>query len=155
VRAREPPRLGVLAGLPPGPVTITWLGVLLLPFVRGHAQDVAMKRNDRDHLRLDVAAAIRGGDPEQAMEGEQAIGTSSLDQALFWRGTYREILTMEEGVMARIRELMATQSETARREVELSNVPVIAAQVERFRSRLGYREARVRLLRSDGHSPAK
>lgn len=114
-----------------------------------------MKRNDRDHLRLDVAAAIRGGDPEQAMEGEQAIDTSSLDQALFWRGTYREILTMEEGVMARIRELMATQSETARREVELSNVPVIAAQVERFRSRLGYWEARVRLLGPDGHSPAK
>ena len=114
-----------------------------------------MKRNDRDHLRLDVTAAIRGGDPEQAMEGEQAIDTSSLDQALFWRGTYREILTMEEGVMARIRELMATQSEMARREVELSNVPVIAAQVQRFRSRLGYWEARVRLLRPDGHSPAK
>lgn len=56
---------------------------------------------------------------------------------------------MEEAVMARIRELMTTQSETARREVELSNVPVIAAHVNRFRARLGYRETRLRKLASD------
>ena len=114
-----------------------------------------MPRKERDHQRLDVAAAIRGGDIEQAMEGEQDIDTSSLEQAVFWQDTYREILAMEEGVMARIRELMATQSETARREVELSNVPVISAQVQRFRSRLGYWEARLRLLRPDGHRPSK
>jgi hypothetical protein len=29
-----------------------------------------MQRNERDHERLDVTAAIRGGDIEQAMEGE-------------------------------------------------------------------------------------
>ena len=108
-----------------------------------------MPGEETDHRRLDVAAAIRGGDVEQAMEGEQDIDTSSLEQAVFWRDVYREILTMEEGVMARVRELMAGQSETARREVELSNVPVISAQVERFRSRLGYWEARLRVLRPD------
>ena len=98
--------------------------------------------------RPDVTAAIRGGDVDQAMEGEQAIETSSLDQAVFWRDTYREILTMEESVMARVVELMAAQSATARREVELSNVPVIAAQVERFRSRLGFWETRLKALES-------
>jgi hypothetical protein len=94
-------------------------------------------------LRPDVMAQLRGADVEQAMEGEHDIETSSLEQAVFWRDTYREILAMEESVMARVRELMAAQSATSRREAELSNVPVIAAQVERFRSRLGYWETRL------------
>lgn len=98
--------------------------------------------------RKDVVAARRGGDTEQPMEKEPDIGTASLDQALFWRDTYREILTMEEGVLTKIGELMVATSETSRREVELSNVPVIAAQVARFRSRLGYWEARLTVLRT-------
>lgn len=80
------------------------------------------------------------------MEGEDDIESSSLEQAVFWRDTYREILAMEESVMVRVLELMAAQSATARREVEQSNVPVIAAQVERFRSRLGYWETRLTRL---------
>jgi hypothetical protein len=96
--------------------------------------------------RLDVKAQIRGADIEQAMEGEHDIETSSVEQAVFWRDTYREILAMEESVMARVLELMAAQSPAARREVELSNVPVISAQVERFRSRLGYWDSRLKRL---------
>ncbi len=96
--------------------------------------------------RLDVAAEIRGGDKEQPMEGEQDIDSASRPQAIFWRDTYQEILTMEEQVLARIEELMATRSESTRREAQLSNVPVITAQIERFRSRLGYWEARLKQL---------
>lgn len=102
-----------------------------------------MADHDGAGPRPDVQAQIRGADVEQAMEGEQDIETSSLDQAVFWRDTYREILAMEEMVMGRVLELMAAQSPTARREVELSNVPVIKAQVERFRSRLGYWQTRL------------
>jgi hypothetical protein len=50
---------------------------------------------------------------------------------------------MEEAVLERIRQLMAGQSPHARREVELTNVPVVVAQVERFRSRGKLWEARV------------
>jgi hypothetical protein len=114
-----------------------------------------MQRDQQDQHRLDVAAAIRGGDLGQAMEAEQDIDSSSLEQAVFWREKYQEILAMEEGVMARVRELMAAQSETVRREAELSNVPVIAAQLERFRSRLGYWEARLRLLRAHATGPTE
>jgi hypothetical protein len=105
-----------------------------------------MPHEDGGHPRPDVAAQIRGADIQQAMEGEGDIETSSLEQAVFWRDTYKEILAMEESVMVRVVELMAAQSVTARREVELSNVPVIAAQVERFRSRLGYWETRLKRL---------
>ncbi len=38
---------------------------------------------------------------------------------------------------------MIVQSDEGRREVELTNVPVVLAQAERFRQRLGYWEARV------------
>jgi hypothetical protein len=53
---------------------------------------------------------------------------------------------MEEKVMERIQDLMTKQSPQARREVELTNVPVVAAHAERFRQRLGFWAARVREL---------
>jgi hypothetical protein len=48
--------------------------------------------------------------------------------------------------MERIQELMSKQSAEARKEVELTNVPVVAAQAERFRQRLAFWTARVREL---------
>jgi len=72
------------------------------------------------------------------MDGEADPVTASLEQALYWQRIYAEVLVMEEKVMERIRDLMARQSPTARREVELTNVPVVAAHAERFRRRLGF-----------------
>ena len=101
--------------------------------------------------RPDIDAATRGGDWSQAMDGEGIPGDSTLEQALYWRQVYTEILTMEEKVLDRIRQLMNTQSDEVRREVELTNVPVVVAQAERFRQRLGYWDARV--VQLDGHHP--
>jgi hypothetical protein len=58
---------------------------------------------------------------------------------------------MEEKVLDRIRQLMDTQSDAGRREVELTNVPVVVAQAERFRQRLGYWQERVTELDGDSH----
>lgn len=77
------------------------------------------------------------------MDGESDPKTASMEQALYWRQIYREILAMEEKVLKRIEELMAKQSPQARREVELTNVPVVVAQAARFRDRLGFWTARV------------
>jgi len=77
------------------------------------------------------------------MDGEGVPGDSTLEHAIYWRQIYSEILAMEEKVLDRIRQLMNTQSEVARREVELTNVPVVVAQAERFRQRLGYWDERV------------
>jgi hypothetical protein len=71
---------------------------------------------------------------------------ANLGQALYWTQIYAQILVMEEGVLDRIRQLMRGQSPEARREVELTNVPVVVAQAERFRRRHGYWQARVREL---------
>jgi hypothetical protein len=102
-----------------------------------------MKRVKPASARPDVDAAMRGGDWSQRMNGEGPPGEATIKQALYWRQIYTEILAMEEKVLARIRKLMSKQSYETRREVELTNVPVVVAQAERFRQRLGYWEARV------------
>jgi hypothetical protein len=108
-----------------------------------------MKKGQVKTGRPDVDAAVRGGDWSQAMDGEGILADATLEHALYWRQIYAEILAMEEKVLDRIRQLMNAQSEEVRREVELTNVPVVVAQAERFRQRLGYWEARVAQL--DGH----
>lgn len=80
------------------------------------------------------------------MDGEADPQNASLEQALYWSQIYREILAMEEEIMERIRDLMDKQSPEARHEVELTNVPVVAAQAERFRQRLGFWTARLQEL---------
>jgi hypothetical protein len=112
-----------------------------------------VRKTPAERPRLDVEAAVRGGDWSQAMNGEGPLADATIDQALYWRGIYVEILALEEKVLARIRQLMLTQSDQVRSEVELTNVPVVVAQAERFRQRLGYWEARVREL--NGQTPPK
>lgn len=121
---------------------------MLLTFLWRSAQDCFVKRPRTDPARPDMVAAARGGDPGQPMDGEVEPHGASIEEALFWRQIYVEILAMEEKVMGRIQDLMASQAPVARREVELTNVPVIAAQVDRFRQRLGFWTDRVRELES-------
>ena len=97
-------------------------------------------------LRPDTDAAIHGGDTEQGMETEADRLIGSLEQAFYWQKIYGEIVVMEEGVLARIHELMADQRPEARREVELSNVPVVVAQLARFKERRCYWDARIQEL---------
>src|SRR5258708_40367320 len=99
--------------------------------------------------RPEMAAADRGGDISLGIEGEVAISSASLAQAIFWTNVYREIHTMEEKVMLRIEELMAAESATVQLEVRRTNVPVIASQVERFRQRHEYWATKVKELQEE------
>ncbi len=105
-----------------------------------------MTEGTGDDGRPDIAAAIRGGDWAVPMDGEGIPAEASLKQALYWQQVYIEIVAVEENVLARILQLMSTQSEVGRREVELTNLPVVVAQAEKFRQRLGYWAARVEQL---------
>jgi hypothetical protein len=114
-----------------------------VPYNNSNMAKILQKR-----ARPDLDAAERGGDWSKRMNGEGLPADANLEQAVYWRQVYTEILAMEEKVLARIRQLMETQSETARREVELTNVPVVVAQAERFRQRLGYWETRISDLKA-------
>jgi hypothetical protein len=122
------------------------LSTLLLIFLRPGVYQKAMTPQEAAATRPDIVAATRGGDDSLGMEGEADLATATLEQALFWRNIYTEILAMEESVLTRIRQLMVAQSPEARREVELTNVPVVVAQAERFRSRLGFWESACRRI---------
>jgi hypothetical protein len=100
-----------------------------------------MNPRSAHRARPDIVAATRGGDDSVGMDGEADPATASLEEAVFWRDIYAEILTMEESVLERIHQLMEGQSYQARREVELTNVPVVVAQAARFRARLGFWES--------------
>ena len=89
------------------------------------------------------------------MDGEVVPAKATLKEARYWTHVYTDILTMEEKVLQRVRKLMTTQSAQVQQEVELTNVPVIVAQVERFRQRLSYWNARVDELNDGSAHPAK
>ena len=74
-----------------------------------------MSTNDVAPERPDIVAATRGGENSLGMDDEPDPATATLEQALFWRNIYTEILTMEEAVLDRIHQLMASQSPEARR----------------------------------------
>lgn len=123
---------------------------MLLNFLRTTLyKERSMAKNLAKRERPDVDAAERGGDWNKRMDGEGLPGDSTMEQAVYWRKIYTEILAMEEKVLERIRQLMTTQTEAAQREVELTNVPVVVAQAERFRQRLGYWDARVLHLQTE------
>jgi hypothetical protein len=109
-----------------------------------------MNLGDAWQERPDIVAAIRGGNNSIGMDDEADPETASLEQALFWRKIYTEILAMEEAVLARIHQLMASQTPEARREVELTNVPVVVSQVERFRVRYGIWDSLVHTYQDQG-----
>jgi len=121
--------------------------VILLNFLRRSVYHWTMTSGDALSDRPDIVAATRGGDNSLGMDDEADPATASLEQAVYWRNIYTEILAMEEAVLARIHQLMAGQTPEARREVELTNVPVVVAQVERFRSRQGIWDSRVHAYR--------
>lgn len=105
-----------------------------------------MTTGKADLSRPEIEAAARGGDVSRGMDDEAEADSASMEVALFWQNVYREVLAMEEKVLERIHELMASQSPQGRREVQLTNVPVVASQAQRFRDRLGLWDARVRDL---------
>jgi hypothetical protein len=109
-----------------------------------------MGTSDVPTERPDIVAATRGGEHSIGMDDEPDPVTATLEQALFWRTIYTEILTMEEAVLDRIHQLMAGQSPEVRREVELTNVPVVVAQVERFRARRGIWDDLVQVYDEEG-----
>jgi hypothetical protein len=111
-----------------------------------------MNHDHASQERPDIVAATRGGDNSLGMDDEADPATATLEQALFWRNIYTEILAMEEAVLARIHQLMAGQSPEARREVELTNVPVVVAQVERFRCRQGVWDTLVHAHQDNGNT---
>lgn len=94
----------------------------------------------------DFEAILRSVDPEQPVDTEIHPDGADVEEARVWTRVYRELLHMEQGVLQAIHDGIPHLGDEARREVEATNLPLIKAQLDRFRWRLGLWESRLREL---------
>jgi hypothetical protein len=78
--------------------------------------------------RCDLERPIQGENPE----------SGSLEEARRWVAVYRHLVNLEQHLFDALAGMIPTMPREAQREAELTNLPVLAAQVERFRRRLDY-----------------
>ena len=91
----------------------------------------------------------RRKDPLQRHLDAEDPDTSSIEVARLWVQAYDELVTFEERMLARLTEMMPTLSTAARKEAELTNLPMIVQHLQTFRYRRAHWRRRVDEL--DGH----
>lgn len=71
---------------------------------------------------------------------------ATVTQALFMVGIYAEIVTMDQTIIERVRQLLAQQSVGGDQEAYLSNMRLVLAQLQRVGERVDFWNGRVRDL---------
>ena len=94
-------------------------------------------------------AGIVGGykavNPDWGLDGRHR-DTSSLDVARYWSDAYRQLLEFDTAALNYMREQIEDLPIEVRREVEVTNIPIMDGQIERVRARLAFWESKEREL---------
>ena len=77
------------------------------------------------------------------------LSTPSVEVARFWQDAYDELVKMEERLLSQLERMLPRLSHAARREAELTNLPMINDHLQRFRYRRAHWHSRVEAL--NGH----
>jgi hypothetical protein len=97
-----------------------------------------------------VSPQRRGGgrrrSPTEKHIATEDLSTTSLVVARFWQGAYDELVRMEEQLLSQLEEMLPMLSPAARREAELTNVPMIAEHLQTFKYRRAHWQERVAQL---------
>jgi hypothetical protein len=101
-----------------------------------------------------VTQQRRGGGRKRSsalkhMESED-LATLSVEVARFWQDAYDELVTMEEKLLAQLEQMLPKLSPAARREAELTNMPMINDHLQTFRYRRAHWKGRLEQL--NGHA---
>jgi hypothetical protein len=96
--------------------------------------------------RQTKGAAGRARVSTQAIRAEHVRDEATLTQALYMVRLYAEILAMDETIIKRVRQLIASQSDDDDREGSLNNMRLVLAQLEKVGQRIAYWNARLRSL---------
>ena len=88
-----------------------------------------------------AGAAWLGADLERPLTGEDPE-TESLREAQRWIAVYHHLVSLEEQLLDVLARLIPSMPESAQKEAEETNLPVLASQAERFRHRLGFWQQR-------------
>ena len=84
-----------------------------------------------------AGAAWEGADLERPISGEDPK-SESLAEARRWVAVYGHLVQLEQQLFDLLAKMIPSMPQEAQREAELTNLPVLASQVERFRHRLDY-----------------
>jgi len=102
-----------------------------------------------------VTQPRRGGGRKKASALQHAetedLSTISVEVARFWEDAYDELVTMEEKLLSQLEAMLPRLSPAARREAELTNLPMINDHLQTFRYRRAHWKQRVDAL--NGHRP--
>lgn len=79
------------------------------------------------------------------MENED-LSTRSVEVARFWHGAYDELVRMEEQLLNQLEQMLPKLSRAARREAELTNLPMINEHLQMFKYRRAHWRERVQSL---------
>lgn len=79
------------------------------------------------------------------MESED-LTTRSVEVARFWHGAYDELVHMEEQLLGHLEQMLPKLSRAARREAELTNLPMINEHLQTFKYRRAHWHERVESL---------
>jgi hypothetical protein len=97
-----------------------------------------------------VTQPRRGGGRKKpsafAHSESEDLATMSVEVALFWQGAYDELVRMEEKLLAQLEAMLPRLSPAAKREAELTNVPMINEHLQMFRYRRAHWKQRAEAL---------
>lgn len=101
-----------------------------------------------------VTQPRRGGGRKKssALEHSESedLSTMSVEVARFWQEAYDELVRMEEQLLAQLESMLPKLSPAARREAELTNLPMISDHLQMFRYRRAHWKQRVESLNGRG-----
>jgi hypothetical protein len=78
------------------------------------------------------------------------LSTQSVEIARFWHSAYDELVRMEEQLLSQLEQMLPKLSHAARREAELTNLPMINEHLQMFKYRRAHWQERVESL--NGHA---
>ncbi|HXM72882.1 MAG TPA: hypothetical protein VN940_06630 [Candidatus Dormibacteraeota bacterium] len=101
-----------------------------------------------------VTQPRRGGSrkkPSALQHSEsEDLSTISVEVARFWQEAYDELVRMEEQLLSQLESMLPRLSPAARREAELTNLPMINDHLQMFRYRRAHWKQRAEALNGQG-----
>lgn len=99
-----------------------------------------------------AGAAWQGADLERPLPGEDPE-SGSLAEAQRWIAVYHHLVHLEQELLDMLARMIPGMPDAAQKEAEVTNLPVLASQVERFRHRLTFWQKRRDDLEGKGQPP--
>ncbi|HKW59224.1 MAG TPA: hypothetical protein VJR46_05675 [Candidatus Dormibacteraeota bacterium] len=88
-----------------------------------------------------AGAAWQGADLDRPLPGEDP-DSGSLAEAQRWLAVYHHLVHLEQELLDTLARMIPSMPDAAQKEAEATNLPVLAAQAERFRRRLAFWQRR-------------